>query len=288
MRRAGEVYGLQTGAPGGAWWEVDGGNGDAGVSRNWGPASCATASDFDYAVDGDGDGVQAGRDRGAGAVCPRAENVLAHGRGADLKRCSGAATVSLAAAGDTGFGSGCAFVRGDQEWFDGGGGGGVLSSGARRGFFVSAQARDAVGIEDALHGGADGSAADERSLATECGAREPDGATAGRRSEEDSASQDYVSSGGEWRVRASSTGGDQEDTGAVLFLCVERGGVSGAMDVLVRHHGRGRPGVCEICGGSGERHPELTPESVPLICGAPDFPVGGRKIGVLISFSCLP
>src|SRR5208282_5495896 len=156
MRGAGKVYGVQTGAPGGSGREVDGGDGGACVSRNWGPASCATAGDFDYAVDGNGDGLQAGGNRGAGAVCARAENVPTHGWGADLERGGGAGAQP--GAGDARFGSGCAFVRRDQERVDGRGGGGVLSSGTGGEFLVCAQARDATGLENALHGGADGGA----------------------------------------------------------------------------------------------------------------------------------
>src|ERR1019366_3500008 len=257
MWRAGKVYGLQAGASGSAGREADRGNGGARVSRNWRPASRAAAGDFDYAIDRDGHSVQAGRNRGAGAVCPRAENVPAHRRGADFKRRGGAATDP--AAGDARFGSGCAFVWRDEERVDGRGGGGVLSPGTGGGFLVCAQAGDAVGIEDALHVGADGGAADGRSLAAECGAREPHGATAGTGSEEDSASQDCVSSGGERGVCANSSGGDSEDTGALLLLCVARRGDGGAVDVLDRRDRRGRPGVYTVCGGSGEGPRELKP-----------------------------
>src|SRR4029077_18400421 len=103
--------------------------------------------------------------------------------------------------------SGCAFVWRDEERVNGSGSGGVLSSGAGGGFLVCAQAGDATGIEDALHVGADGGAADERSLAAKCGTREPDGAFAGTGTEEDSASQDCVSGGGEWGICANSTRG---------------------------------------------------------------------------------
>src|ERR1019366_6898756 len=208
------------------------------VSRSWRPASRAAAGDFDYASDRDGDGVPAGGNRGSGALCPRTENVFAHGWGADLKRRGGAATDS--ASSDARFGSGCALVRRDQERTNGRGGGGVLSSGTGGGFFVCAQAGDAVGVEDALHVGADGGAA-------------------GAGSEEDSASQDCVSRGGERGVCADSAGGNSEDTGPVLLLRLERRGVGGAMDVLIRHDRRGRPGVCRVCGGSGEGPHELKP-----------------------------
>src|SRR5271169_575100 len=233
MRGAGKVYGVQTGAPGGSGREADGGNGGACVSRNWRPAPCATAGDFDYAVHGDGNGLQAGGNRGTGAVCARTEDVLAHGWGADLERGGGAGVQP--ASGDARFRSRCAFVWRDEERVDGCGGGGVLSSGTGGEFLVCAQARDAAGIENALHGGADGGVADEQSLAAECGARERDGANAGTGSEEDSASQDCVSGGGERRVRASSPGGDSEDTGALFFLCMERRRIRGAVDVFVRH-----------------------------------------------------
>src|SRR5260370_2634023 len=155
---------------------------------------------------GDGDGVEAGGNRVAGAVRARAKNVLAHGWGADFKR--GGSAETNAAAGDARFGRRCAVVWRDEKRVDGRGGGGVLSSGTGGGFFVCAQAGDATGIEDALHVGADGGAADERPLAAECGAREPDGATAGAGSEENFASQDCVSSGGEQGVCANSAGGD--------------------------------------------------------------------------------
>src|ERR1019366_3550176 len=177
MWRAGKVYGLQTRASGRAGREVDGGNGGACLSRNWRPASCAAAGDFDYASDRDGHGVQAGGNRGTGAVCPRAGNVLARGRGANCKRRGGAATN--ATPGDARLGSGRAFAWRDEERFDGRGGGGVFSSGT---------------------GG--------RFLAAKCGAREPDGAPAGTGSEENSASQGCVSRGGEWSVCANSAGGD--------------------------------------------------------------------------------
>src|SRR5271157_5599742 len=238
MWRAGKAYGLQAGASGSAGREADGGNGGTCVSRNWRPASRAAAGNFDYAIDRDGHRVQTGRSRGAGAVCPRAQDVFARGWSADFKRRGSAATNP--AAGDARFGSGCAFVWRDEERVDGRGGGSVLSSGTGGGFFICAQAGDAAGIEDALHVGADGGAADGRSLAAECGAREPHGATAGTGSEEDSASQDCVSSGGERGVCANSSGGDSEDTGALLLLCVERRGVGGSVDVLVRHDRRGR------------------------------------------------
>src|ERR1039458_6815456 len=208
MWGAGKVYGLQTGAVGSARRQADGGHGGPCVSRNWRPASRAAAGDFDYASDRDGDGVPAGGNRGSGALCPRTENVFAHGWGADLKRRGGAATDS--ASSDARFGSGCALVRRDQERTNGRGGGGVLSSGTGGGFFVCAQAGDAVGVEDALHVGADGGAADERSLAAERGACQPHGATAGAGSEEDSASQDCVSRAGERRVCADSAGGDRQ------------------------------------------------------------------------------
>ncbi len=93
------------------------------------------------------------------------------------------------AAGDARFGSGCAFVWRNEERVDGRGGGGFLSPGNGGGFPVCAQAGDATGIEDALHVGTDGGAPDQRSLAAECGARQPDGATAGTGSEEDSTSR---------------------------------------------------------------------------------------------------
>src|SRR5208282_4483476 len=202
MRGAGKVYGLQTGAPGGSGREADGGDGGACVSRNWGPTPCATAGHFDYTVDRNGDGLQAGRNRGTGAVCPRTENVPAHGWGANLE-CGGGAGAQPAAS-DARSGSGCAFVWRDEERVNGCGGGGVLSSGTSGEFLVCAQAGDAAGFEDAVHGGADGSAADERSLAAEREACERDGATAGTGSEEDSASQDCVSGRGERRVCASS------------------------------------------------------------------------------------
>jgi hypothetical protein len=108
--------------------EVDGGNGGACVSRNWRSASRAAAGDFDYAIDRDGDRVQASGNRSPGAVCARAEDVPAHGRGADFERGGGAETDP--AAGDARSGSGCAFVWRDEERVDGRGGGGVLSSGA--------------------------------------------------------------------------------------------------------------------------------------------------------------
>jgi threonine aldolase len=52
--------------------------------------------------------------------------------------------------------------------------------------------------------------------------------------------QDCVSGGGERGIRANSARSDREDTGAVLLLCVERRGVGGAVDVLIRHDGGGR------------------------------------------------
>src|ERR1019366_4924260 len=206
MWGAGKVYGLQAGAVGSARRQADGGHGRPCVPRNWRPAPRAAEGDFDYASDRDGDGVPAGGNRGSGALCPRTENVFAHGWGADLKRRGGAATDS--ASSDARFGSGCALVRRDQERTNGRGGGGVLSSGTGGGFFVCAQAGDAVGVEDALPVGADGGAADGRSLAAKCGAREPDGAPAGTGSEENSASQGCVSRGGEWSVCANSAGCD--------------------------------------------------------------------------------
>src|SRR5208282_3625071 len=249
MWRAGKVYGLQTGSTGRAGRQAHGRDGGPRLSRHWGPASCTAAGDFDYAIDRNGDGVQAGGNRGAGAVCPRAENVSAHGWGADFK-CGGGAAAQLAA-GDTRFGSRCSLVRWDEKRVDGSGGGGVLSSGTGGGFFVCAQAGDAAGVENALHVGADGGAAVQRPLAAECGARQPDGATAGAGSKENSASQDCVSGGGEWGVCANSSGGNSENPGALFLLCVERRGVSGALDVLVRHERRGRPRIHEVCGGSG-------------------------------------
>ena len=206
MRRAGEVYRLQASAAGGASRETDGGNGGARISRDWGPASCAAAGDFDYAIDRNGDRVQAGGNRGAGAVCPCTQDISAHGRGADFK-CRGSAATDPPP-GDARSGSGCAFVWRDEEWVDGSGGGGVLSSGTGGRFLVCAQAGDATGIENALHVGADGGAAVGRSLVAECGTREPDGATAGTGSEEDSASQDCVSSGGERCVCENSSRGN--------------------------------------------------------------------------------
>src|SRR5260370_37121782 len=190
---------------------------------------------------GGGDSVEAGGNRVAGAVRARAKNVLAHGWGADFKR--GGSAETNAAAGDARFGSRCAFVWRDEKRVDGRGGGVVLSSGTGGGFFVCAQAGDATGIENALHVGADGGPADGRSLAAQRGAREPDGATAGTGSAEDSARQDCVSSGGERGVCANSSGGDSEDTGALLLLCVEGRGVGGALDVFIRHDGGRRPRV---------------------------------------------
>src|SRR5208337_4834594 len=49
------------------------------------------------------------------------------------------------------------------------------------------------------------------------------------------------------------------DTGAILLLCLERGRVGSAVDVLVRHDRRGRPEICGVCGGSGEEPPGLKP-----------------------------
>src|ERR1019366_7883087 len=152
-----------------------------------------------------------------------------------------------------------AFVGRNEKRFDGRGGGGVLSSGTGGGFFVRAQAGDAAGLEDALHGGADGSVADQRSLAKERGARQPDGATAGAGIEEDSANLDCVPGGSERGVCANSSGGNPEDPGTVFLLCLERRGVAGALDVLVRHDRRGRPGVHGVCGSSGGGRPELKP-----------------------------
>ena len=51
----------------------------------------------------------------------------------------------------------------------------------------------------------------------------------------------------------------QEDTGALLLLCVERRRIGGALDVLIRYDRRGRAGVCGVCDGSGEKPPELKP-----------------------------
>src|SRR5713226_3116012 len=255
MWGAGEVYGLQTGAPASAGREADVGNGGPCISRNRRPASRTAAGNFDYAIDRAGDSVQAGGNRGAGAVRARAENVLAHGWCADFKRGGGAATDS--SAGDARFGRRCAVVWRDEKRVDGRGGGGVLSSGTGRGFFVCAQAGDATGVENALPVGADGGAADGRPLAAKRGALEPDGATAGTGSEEDSASQDCVSSGGERGVCANSAGSDSEDTGALLLLCVERRGIGGAVDVFIRHNRGGRPGVCRVCGGGDWEPGEL-------------------------------
>src|ERR1700687_2094650 len=162
MRCAGKVYRLQTRASCSAEWEIDGGNCGPWVPGNRGPASCATAGNFDYASDRDGDCLQGGGTPGAGAVCPRAEDVPAHGWGADFKRRGGAATNS--APGDARSGSGCAFVWRHKERVDGSGGGCLLSSGTGGRFLVCAQAGDATGLEDALHVGADGGAADGRSL----------------------------------------------------------------------------------------------------------------------------
>src|SRR5260370_35248512 len=148
MWSAGEVYRLQTGASGSAGREAYGGNGGPRVPRNWGPASCAAAGDLDHAIDRNGNRVQAGGSRGAGAVRARAENVLAHGWGADLKRGSGAATNT--AAGNARFGSRCAFVWRDEKRVEGRGGGVVLSSGTGRGFFFCLQAGDATAIYNAL------------------------------------------------------------------------------------------------------------------------------------------
>src|SRR5208337_4384959 len=233
MWRAGKVYGLQTGSTGRAGRQAHGRDGGPRLSRHWGPASCTAAGDFDYAIDRNGDGVQAGGNPGAGAVCPRAEDVFAHGWGSDFK-CGGGAAAYFAA-GDARFGSGCTLVRRDEERVDGSGGGGVLSSGTGGGFFVCAQAGDAAGVEDALHVGADGSVADERSVAAERGAREPNGATAGAGSKEDPANHDRVPGGGERGVCANSSGGNPENPGAIFLLCVERRGVGGALDVFLRH-----------------------------------------------------
>src|SRR6266852_1685602 len=288
MWGAGEVYGLQTGASGSAGREAYGGNGGPCISRNRRPASCAAAGDFDYAIDRDGDSVQAGRSRGAGAVRARAENVLAHGWGADFKRGGGAATDS--SAGDARFGRRCAVVWRDEKRVDGRGGGGVLSSGTGGGFFVCAQAGDATGVENALPVGANGGAADGRPLAAECGAREPDGATAGTGSEEDSASQDCVSSGGKRGVCANSAGSDSEDTGALLLLCVERRGVGGALDVFIRHNGGGRPRVCGVCGGNDGGPGELkaprcvSVETLAAVRRRGKPRLYKRKVGVLISW----
>src|ERR1019366_9215074 len=100
--------------------------------------------DYDYARDRDGHGVQAEGNRGAGAVCPRAGNVLARGRGANCKRRAGEATN--ATPGDARLGSGRAFAWRDEERLDGSGGGGVFSSRTGGGFFVFAQAGNAAGV----------------------------------------------------------------------------------------------------------------------------------------------
>src|SRR5208282_316682 len=205
MWGAGKVYGLQARTSGSTGWKADSGNGGACLSRNWRPASRAAASNFDHAIDRDGHRLQAAGNRGAGAVCPRAENVPARGRRADLERCGGAAANP--AAGNAGFGSRCALVWRNEERVDGRGGSSFLSSGTGGGLFVRAEAGDATGIEDALPVGADGSATDERSLAEECRAREPDGATAGTGSKEDSATEDYISRGSERGIRANSARG---------------------------------------------------------------------------------
>src|ERR1035437_430169 len=186
MWRAGKVYGLQTGAVGSARRQADGGHGGPCVPRNWGPAPRAAEGDFDYASDRDGDSVPAGGNRGSGALCPRTENVLAHGWGAYFKRSGGAATDFTA--GNARSRSRCSFVRRDEERDDGRGGGGVLSSGTGGGFLVCAQAGDAVGVQDALHVGADGGPADQRAVRAEGGASHPLRAAPGEESKKHAAS----------------------------------------------------------------------------------------------------
>src|SRR5271155_3067872 len=159
MWSARKVYGLQTRASGSAGREADGGNSGPRVSRNRRSASRPAAGDFHYTVDRDGHSLQAAGNRSAGTVRSRAENVPAHGRGADFK-CRGRPATEPAA-GNARSGSGCAFVWRNKERADGSGSRGVLSSGAGRGLLVRAQAGDATGVEDALHVGADGGVADQ-------------------------------------------------------------------------------------------------------------------------------
>src|SRR5271156_6580246 len=147
MWRAGKAYRLQTDSADKAGREVDGGNRGACVSRNWGPTSCAAAGDLDYAIDRNGDCIQAGGNQGAGAVCARAKNVPAPGRSANFE-CRGGAGADPAASYSL-FRSRCSFVWRDEERIDGSRGGGVLSSGTGGELSVCAQAGDATGIEDA-------------------------------------------------------------------------------------------------------------------------------------------
>src|ERR1700733_2528567 len=126
MWRSGKAYGLQADSFDGAGRQVDPQNGGTGLSRNWRPASRSAAGDFDYAIDRDGDGLQAGRDRGARAVCPRAKNVPAHGWSADFER--GGRPATKPAAGNVRFGGRCAFVRRNEERVDGRRSRGLLSS----------------------------------------------------------------------------------------------------------------------------------------------------------------
>src|SRR5260370_39765564 len=113
MWGAGEVYRLQTGGSGSAGREAYGGKGGPCVPRNWGPASRAAAGNFDYAIDRDGDRVQAGGNRGAGPVRAQAENVLVHGCGAAFQR--GGSAETNAAAGARPFGRRSAVVWRDAK-----------------------------------------------------------------------------------------------------------------------------------------------------------------------------
>src|SRR5277367_5335393 len=159
MWRAGKGYGVQIVAAGRSRRKTDRGNGGACLSRNRRSASRAAPGHFDYSIYRNGNRVQAAGSRGPGAVCPRTQDVPAHGRSAYFKRRRGP-TAHLAA-GNARSGSGRALIRGYEEWIDGSGGGGVLSSGAGHGLFVCAQAGYAAGVEDAFFVSADGGVADQ-------------------------------------------------------------------------------------------------------------------------------
>src|SRR5436309_10320824 len=85
------------------------------------------------------------------------------------------------------------------------------------------------------------------------------------------AGADRVAGGSQWSVRTNPASGDCKDHGTLFLLPVDRGRMHCALDVLVRHNGRGREGVRGVCSADRELAPWL-PAILPFF----------RSFGLLI------
>ncbi len=105
-----------------------------------------------------------------------------------------------------------------------------------RGFSLSAQTRDATGVEDAIHRGAIRGPADERLVAAQRRARQPHGARSGGRGEPDSASRIV------WKVEANG-----------VFAQIPRHAIEKSKSATSSIPGSRKNGSCAGCARSTRR-----------------------------------